>query len=329
MKKVSVGVIGGAGYTGGELVRLLLNHPAVELSFVQSRSQAGKPLSSVHRDLLGVNIEFTNDETLFTDPAVAVLFLALPHGEAKTFLETHKVSDQVKVIDLSNDFRLEASSTLGQRKFVYGLPELNRKKIEAANSIANPGCFASALQFALLPLAQKKLLGRVSAFGVTGATGAGQKLTETSHFAFRANNLQAYKTLNHQHIGEIEETIHGLQGDQNARIAFVPMRGDFTRGIFMSISIESKLSTAEAFGLFKAFYEGHPFIAVTTEAIDMKSVVNTNKAFIEVIARDGTLVVNTVIDNLLKGASGQAVQNMNLMLGLPETMGLNLKGAGF
>jgi len=329
MQKIGAGVIAGAGYTGGELVRLLLNHDRVEIVFVQSRSQAGKPLHSVHTDLLGTtSLTFTAEPNL-QDPKLNVLFMALPYGEAKTFLEKNKIPAKVRIIDLSHDFRLNSNSTVGARKFVYGLPELRREEIRASDSIANPGCFATAIQLALLPLAKSKKLGEVSVTGVTGSTGAGQKLTETSQFSYRLNNISSYKTLNHQHVAEIEQSLQFLQGDAQPKVFFVPWRGDFTRGIFVSALVSSDLSKEKALDLYRAYYEGHPFISVTGEAISMKSVVNTNRAQIEINQADGKLAINVAIDNLLKGASGQAVQNMNLMYAFPEDMGLKLKGVVF
>jgi N-acetyl-gamma-glutamyl-phosphate reductase len=333
MKKINVGIIGGAGYTGGELARVLLNHDGVELTFVQSRSQAGKKLAQLHTDLLGVTaltfVDGTLKELLVKNADVEAVFLARGHGDSQKVLAESALPASVRIIDLSQDFRLAATRALGNRQFTYGLPELNREKIKSAQLIANPGCFATAIQLALLPLAKEKKLGTVAVTGITGSTGAGQKLAATSHFSFRANNVQAYKTLTHQHVAEIQESLHALQGDSAAKVSFVPWRGDFTRGIFVSAILESKMTKAEALALYQSFYEGHPFVAVTDQPIDLKSVVNTNRALIEVNQENGTLVIHAAIDNLLKGASGQAIQNLNLMMGLPETMGLKLKGAAF
>jgi N-acetyl-gamma-glutamyl-phosphate reductase len=330
MESINVGIIGGAGYTGGELVRLLLNHDRVQIAFVQSRSQAGKLLSDVHTDLRGqTDLKFTATPDL-SHPALSALFLALPHGEAKRYLLEKNIPETTRIIDLSNDFRLAHDAKVGNREFIYGLPELRRETIRSAKSIANPGCFASAIQFALLPLAKEKLLKPVHVTGITGSTGAGQKPSETTHFSFRANNIQAYKTLAHQHIAEIEESLSFLQGSSaQGTVSFIPWRGDFTRGIFISAQIDCSLNQSEALSLFKSYYEGHPFISVTDQAIDLKSVVNTNRVQIEVTKVGHQLAVHVAIDNLLKGASGQAVQNFNLMLGLPETQGLNLKGSAF
>ncbi len=329
MKKLKVGIIGGAGYTGGELVRLLLNHDHAEIVAVQSRSQAGKTLASVHRDLLGdTNLAFVENIKPFLSELDA-LFLALPHGKAKAFLEENELKSSTRVIDLSQDFRLKNSSKLGSKEFVYGLPELHREQIKKATYIANPGCFATAIELALLPLAKAGSLHRAVVTGITGATGAGAQLSSTSHFSFRANNIQAYKTLTHQHMGEVEESLHFAAGTSDAKVSFVPWRGDFTRGIFVSAVVESKLSKTEALSMYQSFYESHPFVAVTGDAIDLKSVVNTNHAQIEINQEAGQLVIHVAIDNLLKGASGQAVQNFNLSFGLPEMSGLKLKGAAF
>jgi N-acetyl-gamma-glutamyl-phosphate reductase len=331
MAKNKVGIIGGAGYTGGELIRLLLNHPGVETSFIHSRSNAGNPVYSVHQDLLG------DTEMKFTDKLsddIDVLFLCLGHGESNKFLSDNKIADKIKVIDLANDFRLRAQSTFGNRQFIYGLPELNKEKIKSAHNIANPGCFASAVQLGLLPLAKAGLLSDVYTTGITGSTGAGQSLTQTSHFSWRANNIQAYKTLSHQHLGEIGESLLQMQPTSHSAgakidLSFVPWRGDFTRGIFISSTIKCDLSLIEIQKLYTDYYQGHPFTHLSKEPIFLKQVVNTNKAIIQLEKTGSKLVVHSVIDNLLKGASGQAVQNMNLMTGLEETTGLKLKANYF
>lgn len=329
MEKVRVGVIAGAGYTGGELVRLLLNHERAELAFVQSRSQAGKKINQVHQDLMGVsNLVFVADPDL-QDSKLEVIFMALPYGEAKDFLEKNNVPDRVRVIDLSHDFRLKSKSKVGNRQFLYGLPEVKREEIRRAKFIANPGCFATAIQLALLPLAKLKKLEEVCVVGATGSTGAGQKLSETSQFSYRLSNLSSYKTLAHQHVSEIEQTLCELQGDQRPRVHFVPWRGDFTRGIFVSAIVSSDLSKNQALDLYRSYYEGHPFITVSDEVISMKSVVNTNRAQIEINQEGSKLAINVAIDNLLKGASGQAIQNFNLMYDFPEDTGLKLKGVVF
>ena len=321
--KISVGIVGGAGFTGGEMIRLLLNHPDVTLRFVHSRSNAGNPLSSVHHDLLGETALTFSDKLETAD----VYFLCLGHGESKAFLAQHDVSPSIKIIDLSQDFRL--GERLADRSFVYGLPELNKASIATASFIANPGCFATAIQLGLLPLAKAGLLGEVHATGITGSTGAGQKLQETTHFTWRVNNISAYKTLTHQHLREIRQSITQLDSGYSAPINFVPWRGDFARGIFVSSMVRSTLSMKELHELYAAFFDSHPFTFVSDETIDMKQVVNTNKCLIGLEKVDDMLVVHSAIDNLLKGASGQAVQNMNLMMGLPETSGLKLKSIVF
>lgn len=324
--KIKAGIIGGAGYTGGELIRLLIHHPYTTVSFIHSRSNAGKPVYAVHQDLIGdTDLIFTGE--LSDD--IDVLFLCLGHGESKKFLTENKIADKVKIIDLANDFRLAQSSQLGIRGFVYGLPELNKEKIKTAQNIANPGCFATAIQLGLLPLAKAGLLNDVYTTGITGSTGAGQSLSSTSHFSWRANNIQAYKTLTHQHLGEIGESLLQLQPSNNIDLSFVPWRGDFTRGIFISTTIHCDLSLEELNVLFKEFYKGQPFTHVSKEPIFLKQVVNTNKAVIQLEKPGSKLVVHSAIDNLLKGASGQAVQNMNLMFGFEEIAGLKLKPAAF
>lgn len=323
-KIIKVGIIGGAGYTGGEMLRLLVNHPHVEIAFVQSRSQEGKYLHEVHTDLLGeTSLKFINDFSTTVD----VVFLCLSHGESKKFLTEHTFPITTRIIDLGNDFRL--GDSVAGRKFVYGLPEFQRDAIKKATNIANPGCFATTIQLGLLPLAKAGLLGEVNTVGITGSTGAGQKLQDTTHFSWRANNISAYKTLTHQHLGEINQTLKNFQADFSESINFVPWRGDFTRGIFVSSIVESKLSLTELTERYEEFYKDHPFTHVVKEMIDMKRVVNTNKCLIHLEKEGDKLVIHSTLDNLLKGASGQAVQNMNLMFGLEEIVGLKLKSIGF
>lgn len=323
---IKVGIIGGAGYTGGELIRLLTHHPYASVAFIHSRSNAGKPVYSVHQDLLG------DTDLAFTDKLaddVDVLFLCLGHGESRKFLQENEIPGKIKIIDLANDFRLREQSAIGRREFVYGLPELNKELIRKADNIANPGCFATSIQLGLLPLAKAGLLQDVFTTGITGSTGAGQSLSATSHFSWRANNIQAYKTLTHQHLGEIGESVRSLQTEKPVDIHFVPWRGDFTRGIFISSTIHCDLSIEELNKLFEDFYKNEPFTHVSRSPIYLKQVVNTNKAVIQLEKVGTKLVVHSAIDNLLKGASGQAVQNMNLMFGFPEKAGLELKSAGF
>ena len=323
-KKINVGIIGGAGYAGGETLRLLLNHPHVEVVFVQSRSQAGKPVTSVHTDLVGeTDLIYSAD----TNKQVDVLFLCLSHGESKNLLAKAHFPATTRIIDLGNDFRL--GETVSGREFVYGLPEFLRDKIKAAKNIANPGCFATTIQLGLLPLAKAGLLKEVHTTGITGSTGAGQKLQDTTHFTWRANNISAYKTLTHQHLGEINHTLKSLQPSFDEDINFIPWRGDFTRGIFVTSVLESSLSLEEANKLYKEFYASHPFTHVSDEMIDLKQVVNTNKCLIHLEKVGKKLVVHSITDNLLKGASGQAIQNMNLMCGFEETEGLKLKSTVF
>ena len=323
---IKVGIIGGAGYTGGELIRLLIHHPGVSVSFIHSRSNAGKPVHSVHQDLLGdTELKFSGE----LNDDVDVVFLCLGHGESKKFLAENKIADKVKVIDLANDFRLSQSSKHETRNFVYGLPELNRDQIKKANNVANPGCFATTIQLGLLPLAKAGLLKDVYTTGITGSTGAGQSLSATSHFSWRENNIQAYKTLTHQHLGEIGESLKQLQPAGDIHVNFVPWRGDFTRGIFVSSQVRCDESLIELNKIYEDFYAGHLFTHITKEPLFLKQVVNTNKCIIQLEKVGSMLVVHSVTDNLLKGASGQAVQNMNLMFGLDETAGLNLKANYF
>ncbi len=329
--KLKVGIVGGAGYTGGELIRLLINHPKSEIAFVHSKSSAGNLVASVHADLVG------DTDMRFSDSLrdeIDVLFLCVGHGEAKKFLQENNVAAQIKVIDLSQDFRLTQHSKSNLRQFVYGLPELNKEAIRRAENIANPGCFATGIQLGLLPLAKEGLLGHVYVTGITGSTGAGQSLSTTSHFSWRSNNIQAYKSLNHQHLNEINESLHQLQQSfRNNPLAdgihFVPWRGDFTRGIFISSQIDCDLKIERLVELFEDFYADHPFTFLSQDAIFLKQVVNTNKCAIQLEKVGSKLVIHSAIDNLLKGASGQAVQNMNLMFGFEECTGLKLKANYF
>ncbi len=323
--KINIGIIGGAGYTAGELIRLLINHPNANLTFVHSNSNAGKPLHAVHNDLIG------DTDIVFTDKIVDnvdVIFLCVGYTEARKFLQENEIAASTKVIDLSHDFRLEAHNNLRERKFIYGLPELNREEIKLANNIANPGCFATCIQLGLLPLAKEKILRNIHTTGITGSTGAGQSMQATSHFSWRVNNIQAYKTLSHQHVDEIKQSFHQLQGNEST-LHFVPWRGDFARGIFVTSYCQSKMTLEEANELYKTFYASHPFVHLSNVMIDLKQVVNTNKAVIYIEKIDDQMVIHSAIDNLLKGASGQALQNMNLMFGLEETTGLNLKASKF
>jgi N-acetyl-gamma-glutamyl-phosphate reductase len=322
--KKRAGIIGGAGYTGGETIRLLLNHPDVELAFVHSRSNVGNPLYAVHSDLLGeTDLQFTGEVLGDVD----VIFLCLGHGESAKFLESNDIPAAVRIIDLSQDFRLGES--VKGRTFVYGLPEWQRDEIKKASNIANPGCFATGIQLGLLPLAKAGLLNEVHTTGITGSTGAGQSLQSTSHFTWRANNISTYKVLTHQHLKEIRRTLQALQPAYSGALNFVPVRGDFPRGIWVTSYLDCALSLEEAYDLYTKYYEGHPFTHVSLKQIDLKQVVNTNKCIIQLEKTDGKLVIHSIEDNLIKGASGQAVQNMNLILGLEETAGLKLKSIVF
>ena len=325
--KIKAGIVGGAGYTGGEMLRILVNHPNVEIAFVNSNSNAENYIYEVHTDLFGdTDLKFTSE--LSND--IDVLFLCVGHGDAKKFLETNLIPDHIKIIDLSQDFRLAESSMINGKSFVYGLPELNRDAIKSAQNIANPGCFATCLQLGLLPLAAKGLLnGEVHITGTTGSTGAGQSPSPTTHFTWRNDNLSIYKAFDHQHLKEIGESIKQLQPGYGRTINFVPYRGDYTRGIIASIYMDSDLSGDEALKLFEDYYAGHPFTHVTSRNIDLKQVVNTNKCFIQVAKHGNKLLITSIIDNLTKGASGQAVQNMNLLFGFDESAGLKLKATAF
>lgn len=323
---LKVGIIGGAGYTGGELIRILLNHPNVEISFINSKSQVQKQVSSVHSDLIGeTDMTFTAE----INNQIDVLFLCAGHGEAKRFLEETPIENGVKIIDLSHDFRLAENSRYFDRHFVYGLPELNKEKIKGAKNIANPGCFATAIQLGLLPLAKAGLLKDIYTTGITGSTGAGQSLSATTHFSWRANNISAYKTLTHQHLHEIGESLNIFEQQQKIDLSFVPWRGDFTRGIFISSQTNCDLPFEEISQLYKEYYKDEEFTTLSYDPISLKQVVNTNKCIIQLEKVGSKLVIHSIIDNLLKGASGQAVQNMNLMFGLEETLGLKLKANYF
>ncbi|MEN8117417.1 MAG: N-acetyl-gamma-glutamyl-phosphate reductase [Bacteroidota bacterium] len=321
---IKVGIIGGAGYTAGELLRILLNHPEVEISFIQSSSNAGNPVSDIHIDLLGeTDLKFT-DQMPFNE--VDVIFLCMGHGKSKEFMEKHSFPKYLKIIDLSHDFRLKREGN----DFVYGLPELNREEIESSERIANPGCFATGIQLALLPLAANGLLkDEVHVQAITGSTGAGQKPTETSHFSWRNNNLSAYKIFQHQHEGEILQSLKQLQPGFDDDFNFVPIRGNHTRGIFVSAYSKFEGTIEDAQEMYKQYYAGHPFVFVVDKNPALKQVVNTNKAVVYLEKHDNKLVIISLTDNLIKGASGQAVQNMNLMFGLNEKAGLNLKPVGF
>ena len=327
MTKISAGIIGGAGYTGGELIRLLLLHPNVAIAFVQSNSNAGKPVFSVHTDLLGeTQLAFTASHNANVD----VLFLCGGHNAAREFMEQNNLPEGITVIDLSQDFRHNATNSIGNRSFVYGLPELNREEIKKAKSIANPGCFATAIQLALLPLASAhKLESEIHVNATTGSTGAGQALSSTTHFSWRDSNLSVYKAFEHQHVKEITESLTALQRGLSSEILFVPQRGNFTRGILASVYTKCSLTQEELTALYSSYYATHPFVVISGKEVDVKQVVNTNRCFLHVTKHGEYVLITSVIDNLLKGASGQAVQNMNLIFGLDEKAGLQLKPSAF
>lgn len=319
---IKVGIIGGAGYTAGEMLRILLNHPEVDVHFVNSLSNAGNKLYSVHEGLFGeTEMDFTDQLPL---EQVDAIFICSGHGDSKKFLEVNNVPERVKIIDLSQDFRDESNG------FVYGLPEVNRERIKKANKLANPGCFATAIQLGILPLAAKGLIkNEIHTNGITGSTGAGVKPSSTSHFSWRNNNLSIYKAFTHQHLIEINRTIKQLQPDFTQELNFLPLRGDFARGIFVSSYTECDLSAEELTALYKEFYKDAAFTFVMDANLDLKQVVNTNKAIVHVEKHGNKVLAISAIDNLLKGASGQAVQNFNLMFGLDETCGLKLKSVAF
>ena len=322
MKKI--GIIGGAGYTAGELLRLLINHPEVSIEFVHSSSNAGEPIVSIHEGLLGETDLVFSDKHPLED--IDILFLCSAHGQSKKFWEENKRPEGLKVIDLAQDFRDESEG------YVYGLPELQKERIAGADSVANPGCFATALQLSLLPLAKAELLpedGDINVTALTGSTGAGVKPGATTHFSWRNNNISVYKAFTHQHLIEINATLKKLQPQNTATINFVPMRGDFARGIFAVTTLDCPLSEEEATALFRNYYEQAPFTVVSDRPIDLKQAVNTNKAILHVEKHGKKLLITCAIDNLLKGASGQALQNMNIMLGLDERTGLRLKPSAF
>jgi N-acetyl-gamma-glutamyl-phosphate reductase len=323
---IKAGIVGAAGYTGGELIRLLLNHEEVEVQFAQSKSQSGKVISEVHSDLfLYDTLKFSDN---FSEDA-DILFLCMGHGESKIFMDDQPLNSVTKVIDLSQDFRLKSPDNLLSNQFIYGLPELNKSEISTAKYVANPGCFATAITLGLLPLVHNGFSDAVFATGITGSTGAGQQLTESSHFSWRNNNIQAYKSLTHQHMAEINAALQINENEAIPDIRFLPWRGDFTRGIFVSLQLDSDRDLDEIMEIYDSFYEEDPFTHLSKSPIHLKQVVNTNHCLIQVEKVERQTVIHVAIDNLLKGASGQAVQNMNLMFGFPETSGLQLKASWF
>jgi N-acetyl-gamma-glutamyl-phosphate reductase len=324
MTKIKAGVIGGAGYTAGELLRILINHPNVEIAFVNSSSNAGNPITDIHSGLIGeTDLKFTSQLPL---AEVDALFLCSAHGDSKKFIDNNEVPASVKIIDLSTDFRAKSPN----HDFVYGLPELNRNKIRTANRIANPGCFATTIQLALLPLAAAGLLtDEIHVNAITGSTGAGVKPSDTSHFSWRNNNISIYKAFSHQHLQEIGQSLRQLQNNFDKVVNFIPVRGNFARGIFATTYTSCNLSLEEAKQLYTDFYHDSAFTFVVDKNPDMKQVVNTNKGIVYLEKHGDKLLIVSMIDNLLKGASGQAVQNMNLMFGFDEKAGLQLKSIGF
>ncbi len=320
---IRIGILGAAGYTGGELIRVLLGHPEAEIVFANSESNAGNLVSDVHEGLLGdTSLRFTNQMPF---EQVDVLFFCFGHGKSLQFLQEHTIPEHVKIIDLAQDFRIK-----GEHDYVYGLPEINRQEILKAHHVANPGCFATAIQLALLPAAHLNLLkDDVSVNAITGSTGAGQKPGATTHFSWRTDNLSIYKPFQHQHIAEICQSLRQVQGYLNADIDFIPYRGPFARGIFCTAVIKTKAPADDIVAAYKDFYAQAAFTHYSDKAIDLKQVVNTNKALVHVDCFEGKVLVTSAIDNLLKGAVGQAVQNMNLMFGIDETAGLRLKASAF
>ena len=327
MKKIKAGIIGGAGYTGGELIRLLLLHPEVEIGFVQSTSNANNAIYTVHTDLLGeTDLSFSEGHTTDVD----VLFLCGGHNTARKFLAENALPEKMVVIDLSQDFRHTGNNEIASRTFVYGLPELNRREIKTAKNIANPGCFATAIQLALLPLAEAgKLNGPVHINATTGSTGAGREPGSTTHFSWRHSNVSVYKAFNHQHLQEINESLGKLQPGFSNELVFIPQRGNFTRGILASAYLQTNLALEEITAIYQQFYVSHPFVKISSTELDVKQVVNTNRCFLHLAKHGDYMLITSVIDNLLKGASGQAVQNMNLIFGLDEKSGLQLKPSAF
>ena len=320
---IKVGILGAAGYTGGELIRLLLNHPEAEIVFANSESNAGNPVSDVHEGLVGdTDLKFT-DQMPFDQ--ADVIFFCFGHGKSEQFLKEHSIPANVKIIDLAQDFRIK-----GDHDYVYGLPEMNKEEIQKAQHVANPGCFATAIQLALLPAANLNLLKEdVAVNAITGSTGAGQKPGATTHFSWRNNNLSIYKAFTHQHLAEIRQSLSQVQGYLDASIDFIPYRGDFARGIFCTAVIKTKAPAEDIVEAYKDFYCDAAFTHYSDKAIDLKQVVNTNKALVHVDCFEGKVLVTSAIDNLLKGAVGQAVQNMNLMFGIDEHAGLRLKASAF
>lgn len=321
---IKIGILGAAGYTGGELIRLLLNHPEAEIVFANSESNAGNLVANVHEGLLGdTDLRFTSEMPF---DKVDVVFFCFGHGKSEQFLREHTIPAHVKIIDLAQDFRIAAPDN----DYVYGLPEINRERIAAAQHVANPGCFATCIQLGLLPAAKLGIVkGDIAVNAITGSTGAGQKPGATTHFSWRNNNMSIYKAFCHQHVPEICQSLKQVQGELDAEIDFIPYRGDFARGIFATQVVKTDMPIEQIVEAYKAFYKDAPFTHYVDNAIDMKQVVNTNKALVHCDKFGNKLLITSTIDNLLKGAVGQAVQNMNIMFGVEETMGLRLKAGAF
>ncbi|AGW86070.1 N-acetyl-gamma-glutamyl-phosphate reductase [Blattabacterium sp. (Nauphoeta cinerea)] len=325
---IKIGIIGGAGYTAGELIRLMIYHPKMSLKNIVSKSHAGELIHVVHQDLLGEikNIKFSRSLSKEID----IVFLCSGHGQSRKELKLNNISENTKVIDLSQDFRIKIQSVFKNRNFVYGLPEWRKEIIKKSNNIANPGCFATSILLALLPLAKNQLLkNNIHISAITGSTGAGRKLSDTNHFSWRNNNISVYKIFKHQHLQEIEQTVHQIQNNFSSKIYFVPYRGNFSRGIITTLYTHSVLSLEKNQEIYKEYYKNHPFVMVSDMNIDIKQVINTNKCFLYLLKEKDQLIVVSIIDNLIKGASGQAIQNMNIMFDLDETCGLRLKSVRF
>ncbi len=323
---IQVGIAGGAGYTAGELLRILINHPKVEVKTIMSSSFAGKKVSEVHQDLIGSTLQFSSS----LNKEIDVLFFCMGHGKSKQFLKENTLPNAVKIIDLSHDFRLQKTQLFSGRKFTYGLPETNKLAISKASNIANPGCFATAIQEALLPLAANNWLNNnVHINAITGATGAGQQPTETTHFSWRSGNVSVYKPFTHQHLAEIGETLLQLQPSFNSALNFIPIRGNFTKGIFATLYTKTEHSINTIKEAYKHYFKKHPFVFISDEPIHLKQVVNTNNVILHLQKLGNQLLITAIIDNLIKGASGQAIQNMNILFGFDETTGLKLKASLF
>lgn len=323
---VKIGIVGGSGFVAGELIRLLIHHPHVEIDFIFSHSHAGQKVNLVHQDLFYSDLVFTDKVNLQAD----LVFLSLGHGHSRRFLEEHHFSENTKIIDLSADFRLENNALFQNRKFVYGLAELNKSGIIAAQNVANPGCFATAIELAVLPLLQlNTTLNELHIQAITGSTGAGQNLTTTNAHAWRNNNISVYKAFTHQHLAEIREQFYTLYKNNSLELNFIPYRGDFARGIFATIYTTLDIEKQALLKIYRDFYSTAKFTHLTEQELNLKQVVNTNHCLIQVQKIENKVLIHSAIDNLLKGAAGQAVQNMNLMLGMDETLGLNLKANNF